>query len=386
MAQPDTFTSTARWLHWLIAGLIVLQYVLAEAAEEAASDLVELALLAQHKSVGITVLALALLRLGWRLYAGAPAWPQSMPPWQHTASRVSHWAFYTLLLALPLSGWLLSSAAAYSVSWFNLVPLPDLVAPSEGLEEVFEAVHEGLAKGLFVLALVHIAAALKHLFADRDGVFQRMWSWPAVGAAFALAVIGIVVLMPQASAPDAPATTPRASDESAAFHAAPHAPWQVDYERSSIRFTAEQAGAPFQGSWDDWQADIRMQGVDDAFSAEVIIRTNAVSTGDTERDSTLQGGDWFDVANYPEARFSTDTLRTLQDGSFEAPGNLTIRGANTPVVFRFAIDEQPNGVLVLNGNADLDRLALGVGTGEWLDTTWVGADVTLAVTLFATRS
>ncbi len=66
MAQSDTFSRTARWLHWLVAGLIVLQYVLAEAAEEAASDLAALALLAQHKSVGITVLVLAIIRLAWR--------------------------------------------------------------------------------------------------------------------------------------------------------------------------------------------------------------------------------------------------------------------------------------------------------------------------------
>ncbi len=377
------FTQPARWLHWLIAGLIVLQYVLAETAEDAGSALAELAILAQHKSVGITVLMLAIVRLAWRLKAGAPAWPASMPRWQHLASTLSHCAFYLFLFALPLSGWLLSSAAAYSVSWFNLFVLPDLVAPSEGLEHTLETVHEGMAKALFVLGIVHVGAALKHALIDKDDILERMWSWPAAAAGALIIVAGATLLIP------APAQSPVAEGEhnvqaDGTFSPAALPAWIVDYAESSIRFTAEQAGAPFTGTWTDWQADIRMQPGEDDFSAEVVIQTAAVETGDADRDSTLATAEWFDPAAFPTAVFRTNELETLDDGSYAAQATLTIKDRSTPVTFRFTLEESGE-MLVLEGQATLDRLALGVGTGEWLDTTWVGAEVVVDVTVRATR-
>ena len=385
MNQTGTFSNTARWLHWLTAGLIVLQYVLAGAADDAASDLQALALLAQHKSVGITVLALAIIRLIWRLTNGAPPWPSSMPRWQHLASTISHWTFYALIIALPLSGWLLSSAAAYSVSWFNLVPLPDLVAPAESLEARLETVHEGLAKGLFALALLHILAAIKHAVWDKDGIFQRMWSWPAGLAAVALLAAGIAFLMPSQPAVDDLAAQAAPEAAEGAFALSSHPAWQISYEDSHIRFTAEQAGAEFTGEWTDWQADIRLQPGELDFSAEVIIATAAVATGDSERDDTLATAEWFDVATFPEATFRSSRMSLNPDGSYTAEGSLTIRERATPVTFQFVLNEAGEQI-ELTGNADLSRLELGVGTGEWLDTTWVGEQVRVDVRVLATRS
>jgi cytochrome b561 len=97
-----------------------------------------------------------------------------MPRWQEAAARLNHWALYALLFALPVTGWLMSSAANRPASWFGLVQLPDFVAPDEGLEEAFEAAHHFLVNALFVLAGLHVAAALKHQFLDRDGLLFRM--------------------------------------------------------------------------------------------------------------------------------------------------------------------------------------------------------------------
>jgi cytochrome b561 len=97
-----------------------------------------------------------------------------MPRWQEVAARLNHWALYVLLFALPLTGWLMSSAANRPASWFGLVQLPDFVAPDERLEEAFEAAHEFLVNALFALVGLHVAAALKHQFVDRDGLFLRM--------------------------------------------------------------------------------------------------------------------------------------------------------------------------------------------------------------------
>jgi len=175
------YTSTAIILHWLVAGLVIVQFVLANLGERAedAEDLVrELALFANHRSVGITILVLAIIRLLWRWRNPPPPLPDCLPRWQVIASRTSHWSLYGILLAMPLSGWLMTSAGDVSVSWFSLVQLPDFVAPDHELHEAFEEVHKLLAKLLFVIASLHILAALKHRLFDKDGVLQRMLSAP----------------------------------------------------------------------------------------------------------------------------------------------------------------------------------------------------------------
>ena len=166
----------AQGLHWVIAGLLIVQVTLGKIADELPLGLDKLALTARHKSVGITILALAAIRLAWRLIDRPPA-PPPMPRWQFVVSRLTHAAFYVLLFAMPLSGWLMSSASNYPVSWFGLVQLPDFVRPDEGLEHLLEEVHETLAKVLITLAILHVAAALKHQFIDRDGLLTRMLPW-----------------------------------------------------------------------------------------------------------------------------------------------------------------------------------------------------------------
>ena len=172
-------------LHWLIVALIITQYVLAKLAESAGHDraahpaaaLQQLALLARHKSVGLTIFALALLRLLWRWYSGPPPLPATMPRWQVFFAKVTHYAFYVLLLLLPMSGLVMSAASNYPVSYFGLFTIPNVVAPDETLKEIMKERHELLFDILVIVAVVHIAAALKHHFVDRDDVMRRMLPW-----------------------------------------------------------------------------------------------------------------------------------------------------------------------------------------------------------------
>ena len=166
----------AQTLHWTVVGLLIVQVTLGKIADGLPLGLEKLALLARHKSFGITILGLAIIRLAWRLFDRPPPLPP-MPRWQHVAAHLNHWALYVLLFAMPLTGWMMSSASNYPVSWFGLVQLPDLVAPDRSLKEQFEDVHELLANVLITLALLHIAAALKHQFIDRDGLLFRMLPW-----------------------------------------------------------------------------------------------------------------------------------------------------------------------------------------------------------------
>lgn len=167
------YGSVAQVLHWGIVFLLIVQVTLGKVAHELPVGLERLVMMARHKSFGITILGLALLRLAWR-WIDRPPPPPPMPRWQEIVARLNHWALYGLLFALPLSGWLMSSASNRPVSWFGLAQLPDFIAPDPGLKELLEEVHETLVNVLYVLAALHVAAALKHQFIDRDGLLLRM--------------------------------------------------------------------------------------------------------------------------------------------------------------------------------------------------------------------
>lgn len=175
---PERYGSVAQALHWTVVLLLIGQVAMGKIAHEMPDGFDKLVLLARHKSVGITILALAALRLAWRLVDRPPA-PPPMPRWQFVASRATHWGLYALLFAMPLTGWMMSSASNYPVSWFGLVQLPDFVAPDRDLKQLMEEIHETLAKALIALALLHVAAALKHQFVSRDGLIWRMLPWRA---------------------------------------------------------------------------------------------------------------------------------------------------------------------------------------------------------------
>jgi len=134
----------------------------------------KLALLARHKSVGMTILMLAVLRLLWRLWHPAPPLPTDMTRFERIAARGTHVAFYVLLFAMPLTGWTMSSAKNYSVSWFGLFTWPNLIGKSEAAFNVLRTTHDTLSDVLFAVAVLHILAALKHHFWDGDDVLVRM--------------------------------------------------------------------------------------------------------------------------------------------------------------------------------------------------------------------
>lgn len=176
-SRARRYATVPQLLHWTVVILLVAQFLLAEAAEDLPTGIEKLVVLSRHKSLGLTILVLAALRVAWRLAERPPPLPP-MPAWQRRVATTTHWGLYGLLFALPLSGWTMSSAANYPVSWFGLLPLPALVAPSESLQEVLHAVHEALATGLLWLAGLHLLAVLKHQFVDRDGLLFRMLPWP----------------------------------------------------------------------------------------------------------------------------------------------------------------------------------------------------------------
>ena len=166
--------SLSKALHWIVVLLIINQWVIGMRADSLPVGLAKLQVLAWHKSFGITILMLAVLRLVWRWMNPVPDLSAETRPWERVLARISHVLLYGLIFALPLTGWLMSSAKNFPVSWFSLFQLPDLVAPSEQLFRQMRSLHHTLFAVLVVVALLHVAGALKHHFIDRNDVLKRM--------------------------------------------------------------------------------------------------------------------------------------------------------------------------------------------------------------------
>ena len=170
------YTRPAIALHWLIAALILGGFALGLYMTEMDLSPQKLKLYAYHKWVGVTVFALAWLRLIWRLTHTPPP-PPSVPRWQVQAARVAHGLLYGLMFAAPLSGWLMSSAGGFQTVWFGVLPLPDLLEKNRALFELLKQAHRVINYSFGVLVAVHVAAALKHHFIARDEVLARMLPW-----------------------------------------------------------------------------------------------------------------------------------------------------------------------------------------------------------------
>lgn len=185
---PTRYTPTAIVLHWLVAILIFAGFGLGLTMVDMSFSPQKLKFYSWHKWIGITIFALVAIRLVWRLKHPAPALPASMPAWQRSAAHVSHVLMYILFFAIPLSGWLFSSSKGIQTVYLGLIPLPDLLTKEMGeiilsatdpekpivVADLIRLVHRSLNYLLGGLVLMHITAALKHYFVDRDDILGRM--------------------------------------------------------------------------------------------------------------------------------------------------------------------------------------------------------------------
>lgn len=172
MIAADRYNRGARALHWIIA-VLVIGNIAGGLLHEAVEDTINLIPL--HKSAGMTVLALTLVRIAWRFTWRAPPHPAGTSRAEAVAARAVHLVLYGLMLAMPLSGWIMASAGKYPLTWFGLFDLPKLaVTRTDPAYLVGREAHELLGWLFAALAVLHIAAALRHHFILRDRVLERM--------------------------------------------------------------------------------------------------------------------------------------------------------------------------------------------------------------------
>ncbi len=406
------YTAVAIALHWAIAlmilGLIAVGWIMGDLEGPAQYSVVQL-----HKSFGITVLLLSVARIVWRLMNRPPAEPP-MPKWQSFVSRAVHLLFYILIIAMPLTGWIMASASGDAPTrYFGLVDIrlpgiPTLdAATREGLEEGFEQVHGNLAWVMIGLLVLHVAGAVKHHFIDKDGLLARMAPgvfgrtagppddgqgafWAAGAAALVFATVAGLSF---ASAPPVagPATT---EGESEVVSNAPA--WGVDYGKSRLGFRFTYMGRPYEGAFPEWTARVHLDT--DAETNEhipadgyvrVAIPVGKITTGEPQFDDSLGQGDWFDVGKHPEAVFEVKGgIYKLTERTYEATGVLRIKGEDIPVRLPFTLDIDGT-TATMHGEVTLRRLDLGIGGATAAepegDAEWVGNDVTVVIDIIATR-
>lgn len=174
MQKLNSWSAPAKFFHWLIAALILAQIVLGLAAVNWPLSPAKLNLFVWHKSTGMLILALVALRLLWRLAHHAPSLPEGTPAWERHAAHASHFFLYALMLALPLSGWVIASASGIPFSIFWRIPLPAIAAVDRDVADGAARIHFWLLAVFIPLLIIHVGAALRHHYVKHNDVLRRM--------------------------------------------------------------------------------------------------------------------------------------------------------------------------------------------------------------------
>jgi cytochrome b561 len=174
MSESTHYTSTAKTLHWLISLMIFCMLLLGFYMSDLPLSPDKLKFYSWHKWAGVTVFLLVIIRLGWRITHTPPAMPEGMPQLQQVAATIFHFALYALMFLIPLSGWLMSSAKGFQTVWFGVLPIPDLLPKDKAVGDALKEIHQALNLLLIGILIIHVLAALKHHFIDKDNVLKQM--------------------------------------------------------------------------------------------------------------------------------------------------------------------------------------------------------------------
>jgi len=446
--QSERYTAVAIVLHWAIAVAVLfmlpLGFIMHERAEHGDASQALFAAYQLHKSIGLTVLALTLVRLAWRLTHRPPPLPDGMPAWEAFAARATHWGFYVLTLALPLTGWLYVSAGwsihtdsslPVPTRWFGLFEVPHLFnlpsASDDMRSDTAEAAltaHAYLAFAAIGLAGLHVAAALKHHFLNRDETLAHMVPFvrapnetqpPArnvarsafIGAGLAAIAVALLASLyavsnlaapinddasrfevaEPAAPPETATVSPTETPPAPTASAVPGAPsaWTVDRAASSIAFgytyEDESGSSQFNGRFTRWTAHIRFDPNSlDASTIVVRIQTASASTGVAVHDNALPTTAWFNSSAFPTAEFRSTRIRARGDGRYEARGNLTIRGQTRQVDLPFTLAINGDRASV-QANTSIDRRDYEIGSDDAGDDL-ISRDIAITIRVEAQRA
>ncbi|MEQ6204298.1 cytochrome b/b6 domain-containing protein [Sulfitobacter sp. HNIBRBA2951] len=391
---PTTYGSVTRTLHWITALLVITLIPVAVIAnrlpyETSAQLDLKGFMFSLHKTLGVAVFFVALLRIVWALSQPKPAPLHPDRKTETFLAETAHWLLYGSLVLAPLSGWVHhATTIGFAPIWWPFGQNLPLVPKSEALEGITYGLHWVFGKVMAATILLHVLGALKHQFVDRDATLQRMLrhtpdiavppAQPHIRGPLvaAVAVWGVVLAGAGAFGLYASHGTVIETAELADVAS----DWQV--QEGTISITANQFGGDVTGSFADWTADITFDPAitnGPAGSVEVVIAVGSLTLG-SMTDQAL-APDFFDARTYETAVFKADLITGI-DGH-EAIGTLQVRDQTVPVTMPFRLSLNGD-VATVQSNLTLQRLDFGVGA-NMPDESTLAFDVGVAISLTATR-
>lgn len=394
----------AIFLHWLIAALIFIQllsgFIMMRMPD--ISNGLRFSLFQWHKTFGFLVLALTLARIIWRLL--------NRPPHHAPMHRLELWtanfvtfAFYALMLAVPLLGWVVVSTSPTAIPtlffkipgliWPNLPLQPDAV-----LEARSANAHMVLAYAFVFLLVLHIGGALKHVIIDRVAELSRILpnnrlprtpsstSSRIAAVAIVFLFIGGALIIGQRTImmPSVSKTSASAANTDTSLDSTVAANWLVDTKTSTLGFTLDFSGAPKEGKAEHFQAAIYFEpDAPEKARADITVDSAAISYDDSYVAGSMHEADGLDSKNYPSVFIKLDDF-AKSDEDFIAKGTMTIRNITLPIEVPFTFKET-NRRAVVNGTAKIDRLAFNLGKQNDGNADWVGRIINIHFSVEATR-
>lgn len=389
-----SFGTVTRSFHWLTALVILTAMPLGLIANDLSSGPESIALKAQlfslHKTIGVVAFFLGVARILWAFGQTRPVPLNPDRRLETLLAEAVHLLLYLSLLIVPLSGWIHHAAVDgfVPILWPFGQGLP-FVPKSEAVASLAGMAHWLFTKLLAAAIILHVLGAVKHHLIDRDATLRRMArgvSAPAVAAphrarlgplVLALGIYGAgAAVAVTLTAPPTPATSTALQTQGANS-----GNWQV--QTGSLGFRVTQMGAPVEGSFAGWTAEITFDDsiIDGpAGRVEVVVDLASVNLGSVTEQ--VKGAEFFDVATHPTARFSADLI--AGPSGTVATGRLQLRGAEQPVTLPFTL-QITGDKAEMTGRLTLDRRDFGIGAG-YSDEATVGFAVEIIITLTATRS
>lgn len=392
IAAQARYSAGAIVLHWLIALALAFQLALGFAMPH---DERGFALFQLHKSIGIAILLLSLVRLAWRLTHRPP--PPVEGGFGGSLAKVVHVLLYVFMIGQPLTGWAMVSTDATRIPTllFGAVPLPHLPLPA-GINEAMEESHEVLAWTALALIVLHVAGAVRHQFLVKDGLLRRIGPGGSAWAAGLLALLTVAIYMgtgmkiandvaasggyptgqeePEqpgdaaAAIADFPGeaselTAAAIPTEAADVEPGPPPVWAIQ-PGGRLGFSVGNGDGTIRGGFSDWSGTIRFDPEHPETAAiRIEVKLASASLGDPTQDQMLQGGDFFGSAANPTATWRSTSVRATGPNRFTAQGTLSLKGASHPQSLTFTLSGSGLKRRV-EGSGSIDRTAFGVGTGE----------------------
>ena len=366
----------AQILHWLTAGFILILLPLGVYMHELpTSTPVEVDskiwLYSLHKTLGILAFATAVLRVLWAMTQVSPRPLNAERRFETLLAGAIHWLLYGSIILMPITGWLHhASLEGFAPIWWPFSQDLSFVPKDPELAKLFGAAHQFTAITLIGSLVLHIAGALKHAVFDKDQTLSRMLPWKRVAistdlveasnksqsrvlAGCVFAILAVVITGSQINFGQTANTNIETTSTSA------QSGWIVDHEKSNLDIEIIQSGQPVKGNFAEWQADIVFDpDALDKARVTVTVNTASLTIGGVTKDAL--SGNFLNVLEFPQAVFTSDQFTEIDEGKYQAVGELSLAGITKPLIMPFDLTIE-NDKAFMQSNVELQRLDYGLG-------------------------